>query len=107
MTAAQKGLKVEKTHWAQKIDTPPYYLYPLRPSVTFTYMGVKVDKQAQVFDEKGGKFDNIFAVGEIIAGNILTKGYVAGFGMSIGGVFAINALSAFMIVNMRRRMSLI
>lgn len=70
-------------------------------------MGVKVDKQAQVFDEKGGKFDNIFAVGEIIAGNILTQGYVAGFGMSIGGVFAINALSAFMIVNMRRRMSLI
>ena len=32
-----KGLKVEKTHWAQKIDTPPYYLYPLRPGVTFTY----------------------------------------------------------------------
>lgn len=67
-----KGLEVEKTHWAQKIDTPPYYLYPLRPGVTFTYMGVKVDKQAQVFDEKGGKFDNIFAAGEIIAGNILT-----------------------------------
>ncbi|MCI6344694.1 MAG: FAD-dependent tricarballylate dehydrogenase TcuA [Campylobacter sp.] len=82
-----KGLEVEKTHWAQKIDTPPYYLYPLRPGVTFTYMGVKVDKQAQVFDEKGGKFDNIFAAGEIIAGNILTQGYVAGFGMSIGSVF--------------------
>ncbi|MCI6818985.1 MAG: FAD-dependent tricarballylate dehydrogenase TcuA, partial [Campylobacter sp.] len=32
-----KGLEVEKTHWAQKIDTPPYYLYPLRPGVTFTY----------------------------------------------------------------------
>lgn len=82
-----QGLEVEKTHWAQKIDTPPYYLYPLRPGVTFTYMGVKVDKEAQVFDAKGGKFDNIFAAGEIIAGNILTQGYVAGFGMSIGSVF--------------------
>ena len=32
-----KGLKVEKTHWAQKIDTPPCYLYPLCTGVTFTY----------------------------------------------------------------------
>lgn len=82
-----KGLEVEKTHWAQKIDTPPYYLYPLRPGVTFTYMGVKVDKTAKVQVANGGEFDNIFAAGEIIAGNILTQGYVAGFGMSIGSVF--------------------
>lgn len=82
-----QGLKVEKTHWAQKIDKPPYYCYPLRPGITFTYMGVKVDKNAQVFSADGGKFDNIFAAGEIMAGNILTQGYVAGFGMSIGSVF--------------------
>jgi len=30
---------------------------------------------------------NIFAAGEIIAGNILGKGYMAGFGMTIGSVF--------------------
>ncbi|WP_251819273.1 hypothetical protein [Campylobacter jejuni] len=44
-----QGLKVEKTHWALKIDTPPFYCYPLRPGVTFTYMGVKVDKNARVY----------------------------------------------------------
>lgn len=82
-----KGLEVEKTHWAQKIDTPPYYLYPLRPGVTFTYMGVKVDKSAQIQMANGGAFENMFAAGEIMAGNILTQGYVAGFGMSIGSVF--------------------
>ena len=30
---------------------------------------------------------NIFAAGEIMAGNILGKGYVAGVGMTIGTVF--------------------
>lgn len=82
-----KGLKIEKTHWALKIDTPPFYCYPLRPGVTFTYMGVKVDKTARVYKDDGSLFENLFAAGEIMAGNILTQGYVAGFGMSIGTVF--------------------
>ena len=30
---------------------------------------------------------NIFAAGEIMSGNILGKGYMAGFGMTIGTVF--------------------
>jgi tricarballylate dehydrogenase len=35
----------------------------------------------------GGVADNIFAAGEIMAGNILGRGYVAGVGMTIGTVF--------------------
>lgn len=57
------------------------------PGVTFTYMGVKVDKNARVYQDDGELFKNVFAAGEIMAGNILTQGYVAGFGMSIGSVF--------------------
>ena len=30
---------------------------------------------------------NLFASGEIMAGNILGQGYLAGIGMTIGGVF--------------------
>lgn len=82
-----QGLEVEKTHWALKIDTPPFYCYPLRPGVTFTYMGVKVNMDAQVHRADDSLFENLFAAGEIMAGNILTQGYVAGFGMSIGSVF--------------------
>lgn len=82
-----KGLEIEKTHWALRLDTPPFYCFPLRPGVTFTYMGVKVDKNARVYKNDGNLFDNLFAAGEIMAGNILTQGYVAGFGMSIGTVF--------------------
>ncbi|MEQ1946507.1 MAG: FAD-dependent tricarballylate dehydrogenase TcuA [Bryobacteraceae bacterium] len=79
-------LKPPKTHWAQKIDTPPFMGYPLRPGLTFTYLGVRVNDKAQV--QFGGAFSgNIFAAGEIMAGNILGKGYPAGTGMTIGAVF--------------------
>jgi tricarballylate dehydrogenase len=76
-----------KTHWARTIDTPPYFAYPLRPGITFTYLGVKVNERAQVLMQDDRPAANLFAAGEIMAGNILSKGYVAGFGMTIGTVF--------------------
>jgi tricarballylate dehydrogenase len=81
------GLTPPKSHWAMKIDAPPYYAYPLRPGITFTYLGVKVDEHARVIMTNGQPSSNIFAAGEMMAGNILGKGYLAGFGMAIGTVF--------------------
>lgn len=82
-----EGLTPPKSHWACPIDTPPYYGYPLRPGITFTYLGVTVNEQARVImqDERPAK--NVFAAGEVMAGNILGKGYLAGFGLTIGSVF--------------------
>jgi len=84
---ATEGLDPPKTHWARPLDTPPYYAYPLRPGVTFTYLGVKVDDQARPHFAGGKPAENLFATGEIMAGNILGEGYLAGFGMTIGTVF--------------------
>ena len=81
------GLQPEKTHWAQRIDTPPFWGYPLRPGITFTYLGVRVDERARVLAADGTPFDNVYAAGEIMAGNVLRKGYIAGIGMTIGTVF--------------------
>jgi tricarballylate dehydrogenase len=81
------GLQPPKSHWAVRIDTPPYYGYPLRPGITFTYLGVSVDEGARVIMHDGRATKNIFAAGEIMAGNILGKGYLAGFGLTIGSVF--------------------
>jgi tricarballylate dehydrogenase len=81
-----EGLVPNKTHWAQRIDAPPFHAYPLRPGITFTYLGIRVDEHARVV-MKGGLAENIFAAGEIMAGNILGRGYVAGVGMTIGTVF--------------------
>jgi tricarballylate dehydrogenase len=81
-----EGLDPPKTHWAQRIDTPPFWGYPMRPGITFTYLGVKVDERARVVMANGEPAANIYAAGEIMAGNILRKGYVAGVGMTIGTV---------------------
>src|SRR5215469_7053877 len=35
------GLTPPKSHWALPLDSPPFYGYPLRPGITFTYLGVK------------------------------------------------------------------
>jgi tricarballylate dehydrogenase len=76
-----------KSHWAIPLDTPPFYGYPLRPGITFTYLSVKVDEQARVMMQNNQPSPNIFAAGEIMSGNILGQGYLAGFGMTIGTVF--------------------
>ena len=80
------GLTPAKTNWARPISEPPFYGYSLRPGVTFTYLGLKVDETARV-SAAGRRLDNVWAAGEIMAGSILGEGYLAGFGMTIGTVF--------------------
>ena len=82
-----EGLTPLKSHWAQRIDTPPFWGYPLRPGITFTYLGLKVDDSGRVVMKGGVPAGNVYAAGEIMAGNVLRKGYVAGIGMTIGTVF--------------------
>ncbi len=83
---ATDGADPPKTNWARPLDTPPYYGYSLRPGVTFTYLGLSVDKTARVKGPEG-RYDNVWAAGEMMAGSILGQGYLAGFGMTIGTVF--------------------
>ena len=82
-----RGLVPAKSHWAQRIDQPPFWGYPLRPGITFTYLGVRVDEHARVIMHGHRAISNVYAAGEIMAGNILRRGYLAGFGMTIGTVF--------------------
>jgi tricarballylate dehydrogenase len=84
---ATEGLSPPKTHWARPLDTPPFFAYPLRPGITFTYLGVTVNERAQMILQDDRPAPNIFAAGEIMAGNVLGKGYLAGIGMAIGTTF--------------------
>lgn len=86
-SCATEGLSPAKTHWAQPLDTPPFYAVPLRPGITFTYLGVAVTEQARVLRTDGSVLRNVFAAGEIMSGNILSTGYLAGFGLTIGHVW--------------------
>jgi tricarballylate dehydrogenase len=83
---ATTGLTPPKTNWARPITEPPFYGYSLRTGVTFTYLGLKVDENAQCRN-KDGPIKNLWAAGETMAGSILGQGYLAGFGMTIGTVF--------------------
>jgi tricarballylate dehydrogenase len=80
------SLTPPKTHWALPLDTPPFYGYTLKPGVTFTYLGLEVGEDCAV-RFGGASSPNVFAAGEIMAGNVLGKGYTAGVGMTIGTVF--------------------
>jgi tricarballylate dehydrogenase len=82
-----EGLDPPKSHWARRIETSPFYAYPVRPGITFTYLGTRVNRDARMMMSDGGPSDNMFAAGEIMAGNVLGKGYAAGIGMTIGSVF--------------------
>jgi tricarballylate dehydrogenase len=82
-----ENLHPPKSHWARKLEQGPFQAYPLAPGITFTYLGVRVNRDARVVMGTGKSAENIFAAGEIMAGNILGQGYLAGIGMTIGAVF--------------------
>ena len=81
-----EGVTPPKSNWARKIEKAPFYAYPVRPGITFTYLGVRVNLEARMVMNNGEPAANMFAAGEIMAGNVLTKGYAAGIGMTIGSV---------------------
>ena len=82
-----EGVVPAKTRWALPLKTPPFNAYPMRPGVTFSYLGVKVDESARVLLNNGRPARNVFAAGSIMAANVIGKGYLAGIGITIGAVF--------------------
>ena len=50
-----EGLEPPKTHWARRIETAPFYAYPVRPGITFTYLGTRVDGDARMRMANGGR----------------------------------------------------
>lgn len=81
-----EGLTPPKTHWALPLATAPFTAYALRPGITFTYLGLKVNENAAVHFS-GKPSPNLFVAGEMMAGNVLGQGYTAGVGMTIGTTF--------------------
>ena len=82
-----EGIAPPKSHWARRIETAPFYAYPVRPGITFTYLATRVNKQARMIMSDGKPSANMFAAGEVMSGNVLGRGYAAGMGMTIGSVF--------------------
>jgi tricarballylate dehydrogenase len=86
-TAHTGGLVPAKTRRARPIATPPFAAIPIRPGISFTCHGVKVDNAARVVMANGRAIENLFAAGMVMAPNILGTGYLAGAAVTIGAVF--------------------
>ncbi|MSQ73402.1 MAG: FAD-binding dehydrogenase [Betaproteobacteria bacterium] len=80
------GLKVEKTHWANVLDTPPFEAYAVTCGVTFTFGGVKITRTGEVEDTTGKPIPGLFAAGELVGG-LFYHNYPGGTGLVSGAVF--------------------
>jgi tricarballylate dehydrogenase len=80
------GLPIDKTNWAQKLDTPPFHAYGVTAGVTFTFGGLKVDTTARVEDTSGVAIPGLFASGEIVGG-LYYHNYGSGTGLVAGVTF--------------------
>ena len=81
-----RGLKLAKSNWAQRFDTPPYRAFPVTGGITFTYGGVKVDHSGAILREDGSSIEGLFACGEMVGG-VFFGGYPGGSGLTSGTVF--------------------
>ena len=83
-----RGILPPKSNWALPIDHPPFYALP-SASRNYVHLhgGRRWTTRARVLEQSGRPMENVYAAGEIMSGNILTKGYLAGFGLTIGSVF--------------------
>ena len=48
-----QGLAIDKTNWANPLDTPPFHAYHVTTGVTFTFGGVKISQKGEVEDLYG------------------------------------------------------
>lgn len=80
------GLPVDKTNWAQRLDTPPFEAYAVTCGITFTFGGLRVDRRAQVLDDGGAPIPGLAAAGELVGG-LFYFNYPGGSGLSAGTVF--------------------
>lgn len=80
------GLTIDKTNWANPLDKPPFYAFPVTCGITFTYGGLAVNRHGEVLSESGIPVPGLFACGEIVGG-VFMHGYPGGSGLTSGAVF--------------------
>ena len=81
-----EGIDPPKTNWAQKLDKPPYVSWPVTGGITFTFGGLKIDKQARVISTGWKPISGLYTCGEMVGG-LFHYNYPLGTGLMSGVVF--------------------
>jgi tricarballylate dehydrogenase len=81
-----RGLGIDKTNWAVKLDTPPYFAYSVTGGITFTFGGLKINENAEVIGTDWRPLPGLFTCGEMVGG-LFYDNYPAGTGLVSGATF--------------------
>ena len=88
-----RGLALEKSNWANTIDTPPFEAYAVTCGITFTFGGLRIDERCGVINTDGLPIRGLYAAGELVGG-LFYFNYPGGTGLMSGAVFGRIAGSA-------------
>lgn len=75
-----------KSNWASRIETAPFYIYPVSCGITFTFGGLRGDSEGRVLDTEGRPIPGLFVCGEMLGG-LFSTNYPGGSGLAAGMVF--------------------
>ena len=81
-----KGLALNKSNWANRIDTGPFQAYNVTCGLTFTFGGLRINEKGQVLDTDLNPISGLFAAGELVGG-LFYGNYPGGTGLMAGAVF--------------------
>ena len=81
-----EGVTPPKSNWALPIDTPPYVGYAVTCGITFTFGGLKINRDGQVLDTQDMPIPGLYAAGELVGG-LFYHNYPGGAGLMAGAVF--------------------
>jgi tricarballylate dehydrogenase len=81
------GIDPPKSNWAQPLDTPPFDAYATTCGITFTFGGLRIDKETgQVLDVHFHPIPGLYTAGEMVGG-LFYFNYPSGTGLVSGSVF--------------------
>jgi tricarballylate dehydrogenase len=81
-----QGLAIDKSNWANTIDTPPFEGYAVTCGITFTFGGLRINTDAQVLNTDHQPIRGLYAAGELVGG-LFYFNYPGGTGLMSGAVF--------------------
>jgi tricarballylate dehydrogenase len=81
------GIEPPKSNWAQPLDTPPFDAYATTCGITFTFGGLRIDKETgQALDVHFHPIPGLYTAGEMVGG-LFYFNYPSGTGLVSGAVF--------------------
>jgi tricarballylate dehydrogenase len=83
---ATRGLPLPKSNWAQRLDAPPFSVYPVTGGITFSFGGLKINQRAQVLGTDWNPIPGLYTCGEMVGG-LFHHNYPGGSGLMSGAVF--------------------